>query len=228
MHPFNEILRTRLSDSFRKEVESFHLKDALLNGIPQGSIVVSTIELERPLLARMTNSESQAVQMLTEKASILLWITSGRLFKAQSPELAMVLGLARSMMVERPSLKMPVLDLDNGITDAPTSSDHIVSVIQHVMQNTKPDLEYRVYDGALYVSRIIPDASFNKRFRQAQDSEVIQTPISDSVNCKLAVEHVGQIDCLHFKSREQEAQIRPGYLEVQVKVVGINSKVRFT
>ncbi|KAI9742877.1 MAG: hypothetical protein M1818_003606 [Claussenomyces sp. TS43310] len=223
-HALNQIIRADLSQSFGTEVALISLEDVTYENVPLRSTVVSTIELEDPVVATMTAAQLQAVKIMAENASNFLWITGGRLFKAQRPEFALVLGLARSLMLERPSLKMPVLDLDNGLTGAAASSKHVIAVLHQAMHSNKPDFEYRQYDGILYNSRFVPDVSLNRRFRQVQDAEVIELPVADAGNCSLAMKNAGQIDSLRFEEAEKRTAIKPGYVEVQVKAVGINAK----
>jgi len=221
----NKALQANLSRSFEREAVLVHLEDVSSRNIPLGSIVVTTIELEDPVLASMTESQLQAVKVMADNTSVLLWITGGSLYKAERPEFALILGLARSLMLERPFQKIAVLDLDNHMIDATKSSEHVMSVLHEAMYNPKPDFEYRQHDGVLYNSRFVPDLSLNKRFRQAQDAEAVTLPISEVGNCQLALKRVGQIDTLHFKQVRDDTVLQPGYLEVQVKAVGINAKV---
>lgn len=218
-------MQVNLSRSFGQEAKLLHLEDVSSRNIPLGSIVVTTIELEDPVLASMTEPQLQAVKIMADNASVLLWITGGGLYKAERPEFALILGLARSLMLERPSQKIAVLDLDNHMIDATTSSEHVVSVLHEAMYSSKPDFEYRQHDGVLYNSRFVPDLSLNKRFRQAQDAEAVTLPVSEAGNCQLALKRVGQTNTLHFKQVRDDTELQPGYLEVQVKAVGINAKV---
>lgn len=116
VHEFNKVLRASLAKAFEHPVEHVSFEEIRSSNIPPRSIIVTTIELEDPLLANMTNTELQAIKTMTDNASILFWVTGGSLFKSHLPMFSLVLGLARSLMLERPSFKIPVLDLDK-ITD---------------------------------------------------------------------------------------------------------------
>jgi hypothetical protein len=225
VHPLNRNLQASLSKHFATEVESRHFDEISSENVPQGAILVTTIELQDPMLANITPNQFKAVKTMADRSSILLWITGGLLFKAQKPEFALVLGLARSLMLEKPSLKMPVLDLDNGISSEKMSIEHIVSVLDQVTNNKKPDLEYRQYNGVLYNSRFVPDMSLNRRFRQVQDKDILRLSLADAGHCNIAIGTVGQIDTVYFEEIEQHPKVEAGHVEVRVNAVGINAKV---
>lgn len=173
----------------------------------------------------MTESQLQAIKIIAERALVFLWITNGRLFKALKPEFSLIQGLSRSLMLERPSLKMPVLDLDLGLTDIETSSFHVASVLKEVLWSSKPDFEYRQYEGILYISRFVQDPTLNQRFRQAQDNEIVSLPIAKAGNCQLALKNVGQIETLRFNEIANVEVLEPRHLVVEVRSTGINAKV---
>ena len=223
-HGFNRCLLTNLSKSFGQQVAHVSFRNMSSSQIPPQSIVVTTIELEESILARMTDSELQAIKVMTDNASILLWITGGALFKAQRPLFSLVLGLSRSMMLERPSLKMPVLDLDNISSAWNLSSESVIFILRQAMHKAKPDYEYRQYNGTLYNSRFIPDLSINKQFRHSQNAEIIFTSIKEAGHCQLSMRSVGQIDTIHFE-QQQNLELLPQCVKIQVKSVGINAKV---
>jgi hypothetical protein len=153
----------------------------------------------------MDQKRQSVVTFLAEKASVLLWITGGDLFKSRDPEFATVLGLARTLMLERPSLKMPVLDLErSSITfDKLQACKQVTSVLNEVLQDPNPDLEFRVHDNALYISRFVPDLAQNVAFRRTQDAEKVHKRISDVGRAKLGLQAVGQVDTLRFEQTVQ-------------------------
>lgn len=162
--------------------------------------------------------------MLTEDATILLWITGGSLFNCKIPDAATVLGLARSVMLERPSLKMPVLDLEKGSASLSQSCKNAVLVLNEVIRASNPDLEYREHNGALYISRFIPDIAMNQAFRQTQDAEKAQKCIADVGHARLNVRAAGQVDTLRFEEVINQPGVKPGYVRIEVQAVGMNAK----
>jgi hypothetical protein len=194
--------------------------------IPPRAIVITTIELETALLSTMTNFQLQNVKHIAQHSSILCWITGGGLYKSSNPDFALVLGLSRSLMLEHPMLKMPVIDLDPQVISPDILASNVISVLNQVLHSENPDLEYRQHNDVLYSSRIVPDVALNQIFRRTRDAETIRLPISEAGRCRLAIKNVGQIDSLHYVETEYQGQITKGYLEVEVRAMGMNAKVR--
>ena len=168
----------------------------------------------------MTDIELQAIRKMTDNASILLWITGGALLRAQRPKFSLVLGLARSLMLERPSLKIPVLD------DRRKSSDNVLSVLRQIIHRGKSDLGYRQYNDTLYNSRFVLDLPINKLFRQTQDAKIVLRSLGEAGHCRLAMKSAEQMNSIYFQQQPQfNSQIPSQFLEVKVKVVGLNAKV---
>lgn len=66
----------------------------------------------------------------------------------------------------------------------------------------------------------------NKLFRQTHNAETVHRSVQDAKWCQLAVSCIGQLVSLHFKQEPQKNLELPSqYLEVQVKVVGLNAEV---
>ncbi|TAQ88229.1 hypothetical protein B7494_g3462 [Chlorociboria aeruginascens] len=223
LHPLDLAIQNQLSLTFQRAITLLSFSEVSPTTIPPNAILVTTIELANPILGDVSEAQLNAIKIMAEQASVLLWITGGRLFKAKHPQYSLVLGLARSLMLERPALKMPVLDLDNGITETATTCSHVVSVLQQLW-SAKPDYEYRQYEGILYISRFLSDTALNKRFRQVQDAEVVPLPVEKVEASKLAMKSAAQIDTLHFEEIDRLAELKPGYIEVSVKAVGLNAK----
>ena len=225
-NPLNRLISARLSEALGFEVQQVSLIQDPLDTVAPGSIVITTLELEEPLLADMTDHQMRMVKRMIDNASILLWVTGGALFKAQRPLFALVLGLARTVMLERPTLKMPVLDLDTTTHDLATSARNVVVVLRQAMCSPSPDFEFRQQDGVLHVSRLTPDRLVNQKFRQSKNAELVSKSLESAGNCRLNIREVGQIATLHFKQQSVTTKDLPEeYLEVQVKAIGLNAKV---
>ena len=193
------------------------------------TIVITTIELEKALLNSLTNRDMSKIKLMTANASILLWVTGGALFKAQNPEQALILGLSRTLMLERPSLKMPVLDLDDITNHIEPSIANVLLVLDQTMHSSKPDFEYRQHEGQLYCSRFIPDVPLNDQFRLSQNEEATLESLDKAGSCQLNIVNVGRLDSIVFKQLPPpKPKLEPGTVEIRVKAVGLNGKVSFS
>jgi NADPH:quinone reductase-like Zn-dependent oxidoreductase len=172
----------------------------------------------------MTPRRQAAMTAITETASILLWITGGSLFKSADPEAATILGLARCLMLERPSLKMPVFDLDKTRSTLAQMAENVCAVLSQVLTETSSDLEFREHDGSLYISRFVPDGAQNIAFRQTQDADTVPTPIRDVGFATLGLATPGQIDTLRFEQSRMPGAVAAGHVRVEVEAVGLNAK----
>lgn len=224
--PLSDALEAALPILMASKVTIIHLEAVSSESIPIDSIVVATVEARKPLLAVLTPIQMSGIKRMAENASVLLWITGGGLYKARHPEFGLVLGLARSLMLERPSLRVPVLDIDDQ-EDLKSTCANIAQVLRRAVYAENPDLEYRQYRGVLYNSRFIQDIALNARFRKIQSTEAEETSITGADSFKLAIKHIGRLDSLCFEIKDQ-TKLKPGYIEVQVKVVGVNAKVSST
>jgi NADPH:quinone reductase-like Zn-dependent oxidoreductase len=172
----------------------------------------------------MTPARQKAMVAITETATVLLCITRGGLLKSDDPEAATTLGFARTLMLERPSLKMPVLDLDKRKGSLVQMAKNVCAVLRQVFRETNPDLEFRDHNGSLYISRFVPDVAQNIAFRQTQDQETIPTTISDVGFATLGLAALGQIGALRFEQGMMPGVVKTGYVRVKVEAVGINAK----
>lgn len=79
--------------------------------VPAGDIVLNLCELDTPVFHQMDERRFQGLQEVMREASTLLWITKGAR-TGTMPENTMILGWGRSARVERTTLKLQVLDLE--------------------------------------------------------------------------------------------------------------------
>lgn len=74
---------------------------------------------------------------------------------------------------------------------------------------------------------MVPEGVLNQTFRTKQGKLPINCTLKEAQPARLTIGTVGQFDTLCFK-RETfcDSEIQPGYVEVEVKSVGLNAKVR--
>jgi hypothetical protein len=217
-------LVSHIRSMFKTYVHEIHINSLNAGRIPVDSIVISTMEFTKPFLSTMTPGRQVAMTAITETASVFLWITGGGLFKSDNPEAATILGLARTLMLERPSLKMPVLDFDKRRCNLIQVAENVCAVLSQVFQETNSDLEFREHNGSLYISRFVPDIAQNIAFRQTQDAEKIESTIGDIGFATLGLTAVGQIDTLRFEQGMVPGVVGAGHVRVEVEAVGLNAK----
>lgn len=210
---------------FGRDVSRVNLDEVSSATVPPKSVVISTLELEDPILSKVTPEELNSLKALTDNATTILWITGGGTFSARRPDFSLVLGLSRSLTLEQPSLKFFIFDIDDS-EDVHSASRNALFILHQGLHDPAPEFEYVQHKGTLHASRFVPDESMNKSFLEKQRSEIATVPLQDAGRCQLSIEEPGQFDTLRFlQSSARVEDLKPGTVEVQVKCTSINAKV---
>ncbi|KAJ6260172.1 hypothetical protein Dda_4395 [Drechslerella dactyloides] len=203
--------------------------------IPTGSVVVSLLETQdaRSALVAVSDSEFNRIKMLVEQASCLFWVSTGGLLSGQQPDRSIAFGLSRALMMEQPSLKFIVYDIDNLATSMECSAKNIVSVLGQI--SSSEDTEYIEKNGIIHISRFVPDETVNRAFRLTQGAAMVsmsldsfQTPQratadAPTAGARLSIKVPGQFDGLFFKETPLPT-LESHQVQVSVRSVGLNAK----
>jgi hypothetical protein len=195
------------------------------------SNVVATVELDNPLLSNVTEDEMRLVKLLTDNCTNLVWLTGGRLLQGSRPEMGIVYGLSRALMLEQPSLRFFVIDVDTEATSSPSDIETAAASVTHVLtqavQAPEPDFEFVHAAGMLHVSRFLPAEALNSTFREKQGAEKRTLTLAEAQPFHLDAERVGQTDSIFFHQDEAtvDTPLVSGHVEVSVKAVGLCSRV---
>ncbi|KAL9091247.1 MAG: hypothetical protein Q9159_001542 [Coniocarpon cinnabarinum] len=220
-------LKETLSQTFATDVVVLPLSKLSVAALPAKSTVVCLFEAAEPLLAGSTDSEYHAVKVLTDNAANLLWVTNGDLLNGAQPDMGLVNGLSRALMLEQPSLTFSTLDLERGNTDHKHTTNNIITVLTQLLSEAKPDFEYVQKGGVLHVSRFVEEPEINATFTRRQRAGLVPTRVADIGAAQLSVESVGQLDTLHFKPSTLES-LPADHVEMSVTAAGINAKDYYT
>ena len=194
--------------------------------LPRNSIIISTVELETPLLKTATEIDLGRIKALIERASTLIWVSGGGLLHGERPDLGLYAGLSRAVSLEQPSSKLIALDVDDYVSNPKKLAAHIVGVLDQSLHDPRPDYEYIYHSGNLHISRFMADEKMNREFRQGGKAARTTLTWEQAGRCQLAIDCVGQLDTLHFEQvSEPEGQLKAEFVEVQVKYIGLNAKV---
>ncbi|TVY61224.1 Reducing polyketide synthase DEP5 [Fusarium oxysporum f. sp. cubense] len=133
---------------------------------PAGVNVIALVDLEAPLMARMSKDEFSHIQKILSEASKVLWMSCSDASKDTTrPEYAMTAGLLRSLRSERASLKATLVDfsIDDLASDAfGTRTSDLASVFFTGEQEL--ETEYISKDGQLLINRLVPFDRINERY----------------------------------------------------------------
>lgn len=106
---------------FREPLERVSLSVITIASLPPGTSVICTLELYEPMLTTLTESEMSSMKIMTDHAAYILWVHGGGNMDAERPNLAMVTGFSRSLVLEQPSLRFFTHDIDGSDADRETS-----------------------------------------------------------------------------------------------------------
>ncbi|KAK8062318.1 hypothetical protein PG997_014415 [Apiospora hydei] len=194
------------------------------NTIPAGCMVVATIEIEAPMISTISEEQMSLMKVMTNRASLILWICHAGFIAGENPEYAPVLGLSRAVMLEQPSLRFAVLDIDDVETNIENTAHNICKVVDQLMTTRDAELELSQKDQVIHSARWEPLDGLNSQFRLKQDEGLLEVPIEEAGPCQLHISHPGQMDTIHFISRDYPEPLPADQVEIEVKSVGMNAK----
>ncbi|KAF5026352.1 hypothetical protein F66182_1560 [Fusarium sp. NRRL 66182] len=134
--------------------------------VPADSMVLNLCDLDKPVFNGMNERRFQGLQEVMCQARVLLWVTKGARM-GTNPDNTMVLGWGRSARLERTTLKLEVLDLEQ---ETHTVDPDLVCKMllnladshgysQEVLSTLEPELVLR--DNAFYIPRVWPIDDLN-------------------------------------------------------------------
>jgi hypothetical protein len=230
-HSLNAVLANRIEKSIGRAARRVALDQVTPELLQAHSNVIATIELEDPLLSCITEDEMRLVKILTDNCANLVWVTGGRLLQGSRPELGIVYGLSRALMLEQPSLRFFVVDVDIDARSPPSDIDttavHVLDVLTQAVEVPEPDFEFIHAAGVLHVSRFVPAETLNSTFREKQGAEKRTLALGKAQPFRLDTERVGRTDSIFFRREEATADtpLAAGLVEVSVKAVGLSNRV---
>ena len=223
---FNDLLLSALSKRLGRDIKRISLHKLLPNMISPKTTVISTVELKKPILATLTDSESINVKAMTDHATNLIWLTGGNLLNGGNPDMSLVFGLARALMLEQPSLRFFTLDVDKPDANSGLSVQNCVNLVEEAHNIEGPDFETVQHEGLLHISRFVPEEALNATFRQKQNNEVTSQRLGGSKPSRLTIQSVGQFDTLRFSGTAAvSGDLEVDHIEVEIKSIALNAKV---
>lgn len=146
-----------------------------------------------------------------------------------SPDLTLSSGLSRALMLEQPSLRFAILDI--GSVSTRLESQRVCYEIEKVLfaDDVPDDKEFVSKSGLLHISRFVPDNGLNDRFTQRQNRQPCDMTLQAAAPARLAIKTIGNMDTIYFQQEsEVEGEIPEGLVDIDVKAVSLNAKVRST
>ncbi|CAN8103246.1 unnamed protein product [Discula destructiva] len=205
------------------KVESASLSDESFTP-KSDAIYVSIVELGSSLFyGNLNDTEFKNLQKLAESVQAIFWITSGDLLGKVDPNAAIVQGLGRALQTENVQLKFVAIDLDHA--DACKAAKQTAEVLGRFSTDTdRTDKEYIVKEDVFHVSRLAQDAHLDQEYGEIIRNEAIDETYNPTAPIRLAIDKVGLLDTLYFKTDDRARELAADEAEVEVKAVGLNMK----
>lgn len=203
-------------------VARVRLHDLTEEHVATGMTVMNLCEIYSPLLSVITDDEMARIKIMTDRATSLLWVTGGNITNGQRPDFGLVFGLSRAIVLEQPSLKFYVYDIDEIDVKVETTAQNLIAVLSQ--PSFKPDLEFVQKHGVVHISRFTPDEGVNAQFRSKQGLEVSSLRLAEVGDAKLSIERPGQFDTVFFKQQEAPVTIAATDVRIKVASAGVNAK----
>ena len=222
---FNDALVSRLAERFGSKVDRVFLSMLTTAVFTPGTTVVCTVELYEPMLTTLSETEMSSMKIMTDNAAFILWIHGGGNINGSRPDLAMVTGFSRSLVLEQPSLRFFTYDLEDPDQNIEASVTNILASIDDLHNNDCKDLEVVQKNGIPYTQRFVPEEGLNRTFRQKLGNRAASKPFRNAKPARLTIHSLGQFDTLAFAPELNfSSEPNPGFVEVDVKSVGLNAK----
>ncbi|KAF2202683.1 phenolpthiocerol synthesis polyketide synthase ppsA [Delitschia confertaspora ATCC 74209] len=197
----------------------------------KGTVFISFLEWEHPLLTEISPSDFSWLQRLMQQAAGLFWLTRGGA-KGSRPQLSLFQGLARSLRAEQEGFPCITVDFDSEhILPAAQSAELVMSVYKQTLQTPKTqrvvDREFSEQGGVLRVKRAIEDDMSN-RLIAARTQDI---PLPDNLQdirqsdrpLKLKVKNLGSLDSFIWTDDMTMHEPLPtDHVEIEVHAVGLN------
>ena len=203
--------------------------------ILEKDIAISLLEVEREFLPTISPQDMDRMRAITDVVTDLLWITgSNMLGDKPDPNLTLSSGLSRALMLEQPTLRYSVLDIGPVQQLLQGSKSNLLSTTENALKTLiagydKDDCEFIESHGLIHVSRYGPDFGVNSLFRRRLETqhtvEAMEKETLAAANpARLSISRVGVTDTMHFQQLSGVNTPPAGYVDIEVKAVGLNAK----
>ncbi|KAI1298538.1 polyketide synthase-like protein [Xylaria venustula] len=213
------------------DVRAVAISDIAEFPLDENTICISLVEAEAEFLATLSGDHMDRLRYVTNTVTDLLWVTTTNMLSPgqENPNLTLVSGLLRTLMLEQPALRFSVVDIGPALPPNPLVLDQIMQAL--VPSYEGDDKEFLCSGGLIHISRFCPDSELNGLFRRrlGMDNPLRSTRLDEAGLSRLTIDEVGRMDTIHFEQVSIHSQIIPdGYVDVAVKAVSINAKDVYT
>lgn len=186
-------------------------------------IMLSLLELDEPVFNPFTPAKWAGVQLFTEKAQNVLWITKGG--SGEQPYANMMVGVARCLTGEKPDLRFQIIDFDAEDNPDPQIiaeavlrmhiSDAWGSFVEPYNSMWTLEREIRVVNGEMAIPRYVASTALDDRYNSSRRTIRKDTSLSGSVVAISAGEATYELR--EVTTPAWAAPTSPGLVEIRVE-----------
>ena len=196
-------------------------------------LVINMVEINEPLLSRLSFTEFEAVKSLVLRSKLLLWITAGGALTGESPDMSMASGVARAMRLETDSPNFATLDLGSLSKLSPASAydghaDAVGKVALLLCEETAElsfDREFAYNDGYLHVPRVVSLEDMNDWMNEPDGQPRPERVCLDQIGCPIQIvwKTEGDFGGLYFMEDPVSLDpIEDDQVRIEVKASALN------
>ncbi|KAH9897410.1 fatty acid synthase S-acetyltransferase [Xylariomycetidae sp. FL2044] len=192
--------------------------------LTDAEIVVSFVELDRPFLADMSQSEFESLKTFTTGSRKILWITSNIPGDDTKPSYGLSQGFLRSLRSEAADKRIITLTIETGEDCLNVESIflHIDKVFRASFCRDSPEIEYVLRDSVLMSGRLIQQQYLAERVNSLTVPHSIKEPWGTGRPLKLSVGNPGILDSLQFsKDETYDEELKPYDVEIETRAWGL-------
>ena len=159
---FDDKLCKMWESCFKEHLERVSFSVITIAFLPPGTTVICTVELYEPMLIILTESEMSSMKIITDQAAYILWVHGGGNMDAQRPNLVMVTGFFRSLVLEQSLLRFFTHDIDDPDADPEASIINIFRTLDDVHNDDCQDLEIVEKHGVPFTQRFVSEETASR------------------------------------------------------------------
>ncbi|KAI1151541.1 hypothetical protein F4825DRAFT_354477 [Nemania diffusa] len=192
-------------------------------GVVDSDVVVSLLEMDKPLLATIAQVDFEAFQYLVRTVKNLLWVTVPRLEDSQFALYGVAPGFWRSIRTEAIEKHLVTLSIERGDEPVADLARYITKVLKSAFEGSSAEVEFVVHDGEISTSRVVEESSLNNTIRSLIYPQLQHKPWSSSSALQLTVGTPGDLESLEFvEDFSHGAPLGPRDVEIEAKAWGLN------
>ncbi|KAI1387273.1 uncharacterized protein F4822DRAFT_430025 [Hypoxylon trugodes] len=181
-------------------------------------IVVVNLDIGKPFLANMSDTEFYAIQELVKAAKNLVWITATGIEEPNYPHYQATTGFIRTLRSESFDRRYVTLLIES---TPPQTPEQIVGHIEKVFEvlsreTSSSELEFIVRDSCLNIGRLVEGPSLNEELRSLATPRLREESFGSIPAVKLSTKANGPLETFQFmEDLTYDAPLSPN--EVKIK-----------